>query len=54
MKTKKKKNMQRCLIVFENAIKSDATRVAYLYQLERFRKWMKAKDYHELLTLSEK
>jgi len=54
MKTKKNENMQRCLIVFENASKSEATRKACLYQLERFRKWMKAKDYDELLAPSEK
>ena len=54
MKTKKNENMQRCLIAFENTIKSEATRKAYLYQLERFRKWMKVKDYDELLAPSEK
>jgi integrase/recombinase XerD len=54
MKTKKNENMQQCLIVFDNAIKSEATRKAYLYQLELFRKWMKVKDYDGLLMPSEK
>lgn len=46
--------MQRSLLVFENAIKSEATRKAYRYQLERFRVWANVKDYDELLSLSEK
>lgn len=54
MKHKPSKNMQRSLVLFENAIKSEATRKAYLYQLEKFREWMKAKDYDALLDAPEK
>jgi len=41
--------MQRSLLVFGESLQTDATRKAYLYQLEQFRKWSKIKDYDSLL-----
>ena len=46
--------MQRSLLVFENAIKSEATRKQYLYQLEKFRNWAGIKDYDSLLEAPDK
>ena len=46
--------MQRSLLVFENAIKSEATKKQYLYQLERFRNWTKINDYDVLLQAPDK
>ena len=43
------KNIQRSFILFEGAIKSEVTRKSYLYQLEKFRKWAKIKNYDSLL-----
>ena len=54
MNRKSKMIMQRSLVLFENAIKSEATRKAYLYQLEKFKVWLKAKDYDQLLAAPEK
>ncbi len=45
---------QRSLLVFENSIKSEATRMQYLYQLEKFRKWGKIKDCDSLLGAPNK
>ncbi|MGH9999011.1 MAG: hypothetical protein ACRD90_04020 [Nitrosopumilaceae archaeon] len=36
--------MQRSLVVFENAIKSEETKKQYLYQLEKFRNWTEIRD----------
>jgi len=41
--------MQRSLLVFENAIKSEETKKQYLYQLEKLRRWTGIKDYDSLL-----
>ena len=41
--------MQRSLLVFGESLQTEATRKAYLYQLEQFRKWAKIKDYDSLL-----
>ena len=41
--------MQRSLLVFGESLQTDATRKAYLYQLEQFRKWAKIRDYDSLL-----
>lgn len=46
--------MQRSLLVFENAIKSEATKKQYLYQLEKFRTWAGIKDCDSLLEASDK
>ena len=40
--------MQRSLLVFGESLQTEATRKAYLYQLEQFRKWTKIKDYDSL------
>jgi len=49
-----REGMQRSLIIFEEAIKTEATRKAYLYQLEQFRKWTKIKDFDSLLQAPQK
>ena len=41
--------MQRSLLVFGESLQTDATRKAYLYQLEQFRKWAMIRDYDSLL-----
>ncbi len=46
--------MQRSLTIFEGAIKTEATREAYLYQLEKFRQWTKIKDFDSLLQAPQK
>ena len=46
--------MQRSLIIFEESIKTEATRKAYLYQLEQFRRWTKIKDFDSLLQAPQK
>jgi len=46
--------MQRSLIIFEESIKTEATRKAYLYQLEQFRKWTKIKNFDSLLQAPQK
>jgi len=45
---------QRSLLLFEQAIKSEVTKTAYLYQLNRFRKWTKIKNYDGLLQAPPK
>jgi integrase/recombinase XerD len=45
--------MKRSLLVFESAIKSDATRKQYSYYLHRFLKWSKIADHDELLSLKD-
>ena len=44
--------MQRSILVFENAIKSEYTRKNYLKQLELFLRWSKIKDHDSLLKVS--
>jgi len=46
--------MQRSLIIFEESINSEATRKAYHYQLEQFRKWTKIKDFDSILQAPQK
>ena len=46
--------MQRSQLIFEGAIQTEATREAYLYQLEKFREWTKIKDYDSLLQAPQK
>jgi len=46
--------MQRCILKFENAIKSEATKHIYKYQLGKFLEWTKLKDYNALLEASDK
>lgn len=45
---------QRSLLLFEQAIKTEATLKAYKYQLEKFRSWAKVKNYNGLLEASRK
>src|SRR2546427_3399085 len=45
--------MTRSLLVFDNAIKSEATRRMYHYELGKFLEWSKIKDADGLLQLKE-
>ena len=45
--------MQRSLLVFESAIKTEATRQAYLYQLDKFLKWANVKNPDFLLRIPD-
>lgn len=45
---------QRSLLLFENGIKSEATKVEYLKNLNRFKGFFKLKDYDSILGISEK
>ena len=45
--------MQRCLLVFESAINTEATKKAYFYQLEKFMKWSKTENPDLLLKLPD-
>ena len=49
-----KDTMQRSLVVFENAIKSEETKKQYMYQLEKFRNWAGIKDHDNLLEAPDK
>jgi len=42
----------RCLIIFEESCRTDVTRKAYLFQLDKFVKWA-GKDFESLLFLSK-
>ncbi len=46
--------MQRSLTIFEESIKTEATRKAYKYQLDQFLKWTKIKDFDSLLQAPQK
>ena len=46
--------MQRSLLLFENSIKTNATRTRYLYHLNKFKEFYKIKDYDSLLTIDPK
>jgi len=46
--------MQRSILLFEEAIKTEATRKAYHYQLEQFLKWTKIKNFDSLLQADDK
>ncbi len=41
--------LQRSTLLFEQAIKSEATKIAYLYQLNKFKEWAKIKNFDGLL-----
>ncbi len=45
---------QRSLLVFEQAMKTEATSKAYLFQLDKFRKYYRLKDYDSILTIEPK
>jgi len=45
--------MQRSLLLFEGAIKTEATRKYYLYYLRKFLDWVKIKDADGLLQLKD-
>jgi len=44
----------RSILIFEQAIKSDATKKAYKYQLNKFKKWAKIKSFDGLLQAPQK
>ena len=44
----------RCLVIFEESIKSTETKKAYFFALEKFRKWANLKNYDDLLEADEK
>jgi len=46
--------MQRSILLFEEAIKTEATKKAYHYQLEQFLKWSKIKNFDSLLQADDK
>jgi len=46
--------MQRSILLFEEAIKTEATKKAYHYQLEQFLKWSKIKNFDSLLQAPDK
>ena len=46
--------MQRSMLIFENSIKSKATRKTYLYHLNKFMSFCKVKTYDELAALPQK
>ena len=45
---------QRCLIIFEESIQSENTKITYLYLLEKFKHWTGVKSYDDLLKADEK
>jgi len=45
---------QRSILIFEQAIKSEATKKAYKYQLNKFKKWAKVKSFDGLLQAPQK
>jgi len=44
----------RCLLIFEESIKSQETKKNYSFSLEKFRKWVKVESYDDLLQADEK
>ena len=46
--------LPRCILVFQNATKSEGTYKSYLYNLDRFRKHFKIKDFGSLLEIDSK
>ena len=42
------------MLLFEQAIKSEATKTAYKYHIEKFRDWTKIKNYDGLLQAPPK
>ena len=45
---------QRSLLLFENTIKSKATKIEYLKNLNRFKDFYKLKDYDSILGIPDK
>ncbi|PBO84912.1 MAG: integrase [Thaumarchaeota archaeon] len=45
--------MQRSILIFENTIKSPATRKTYLYHLNKFMSFFHVKDYDELAAIPQ-
>jgi len=46
--------MQRSILLFEEALKTEATKKSYHYQLSQFLKWTKIKDFDSLLQAPDK
>lgn len=46
--------MQRSLLLFENAIKSEYTKKVYYGNLKKFLEWTMIKDFDSLLRVDEK
>ena len=44
----------RCLMLFSAAIKSEATKITYLWQLDKFKEWAEIKTYDSLLEAPDK
>ncbi len=42
------------MLLFEQAIKSEATKKAYLYQLNKFKEWAEIKNFDGLLQAPQK
>jgi len=47
-------NVQRSVLVYEQAMKSDATKKSYFFQLNKFKKYYHIKDFDSLLTIDPK
>ena len=45
--------MQRSMLIFENTIKSSATRKTYLYHLNKFMSFFDVKDYDGLAVIPQ-
>ena len=45
--------MQRSLLLFENSIKTEATRKIYLYFLDKFKDFYKLRDYDSIIAIGE-
>jgi len=45
---------QRSILLFEQAMKTEATKKSYMYQLDKFRKYYHLKDYDSILTIQQK
>ena len=43
--------MQRSLLLFENSLKTEATRKKYLYFLDNFKNFYKLKDYDSIIVI---
>jgi len=46
--------VQRSVLVYEQAMKSDATKKSYFFQLNKFKKYYHIKDFDSLLTIDPK
>jgi integrase len=43
--------LQRSLLLFENSLKTDATRIKYLYYIDQFKDFYKLKDYDSMISI---